>query len=140
MTKTAAILAGALLIAAGACKQGKSDPLIPDVAEIAAHAHAGDAEAQYELGKQYTIGVFVEEDDAEAVRWWRKAIEQGHAGAMHSLAMPTSTARAWSKTETKPSAGLRKQGKLRLRAHRDKSSQRHLIGTMQVQKLNPTGT
>jgi uncharacterized protein len=35
--------------------------------------------AQYNLGVMYAIGQGVPEDDAEAVKWYRKAAEQGHA-------------------------------------------------------------
>lgn len=41
-----------------------------------------DAEAQYELGTRYDYEV---EDHDEAVRWYRLAAEQGHAGAQYSL-------------------------------------------------------
>ena len=53
-------------------------------------AQQGDADAQFELGRSYTIGRGVAEDDQEAVYWYRKAAEQGHAdaqfwlGAMHT--------------------------------------------------------
>ena len=53
-------------------------------------AQQGDADAQFELGRSYTIGRGVAEDDQEAVYWYRKAAEQGHAdaqfwlGAMHN--------------------------------------------------------
>ena len=40
-----------------------------------------DAEAQYELAKKYESGEGVPQDYAEAVKWWRKAAEQGHAVA-----------------------------------------------------------
>ena len=48
-------------------------------------AEAGDAEAQYVLGEAYRIGEGVEQDNAEAVRWYRKAAEQGHAKAQSKL-------------------------------------------------------
>ena len=53
-------------------------------------AQQGDADAQFELGRSYTIGRGVAEDDQEAVFWYRKAAEQGHVeaqfwlGAMHT--------------------------------------------------------
>ena len=40
-------------------------------------AEQGDARAQYNLGLMYARGDGVPEDDAEAVRWWRLAAEQG---------------------------------------------------------------
>ena len=50
-------------------------------------AEKGDAEAQYSLGQRYDYGLGVEEDDAEAGRWYRLAAEQGHAEAQHSLGL-----------------------------------------------------
>ena len=35
----------------------------------------------------YALGRGVPEDDAEAVRWYRMAAEQGHAGAQYNLAV-----------------------------------------------------
>ena len=43
-------------------------------------AQQGDADAQFELGRSYTIGRGVAEDDQEAVFWYRQAAEQGHVG------------------------------------------------------------
>jgi formylglycine-generating enzyme required for sulfatase activity len=52
-------------------------------------ANAGDADAQYSLGVLYGRGVWkhfeVPEDDAEAVKWFRLAAEQGHANAQFDL-------------------------------------------------------
>ena len=48
-------------------------------------AQQGDAEAQSNLGFMYLIGRGVPEDDAEAVKWYRKAAEQGYALAHCSL-------------------------------------------------------
>ena len=43
-------------------------------------ADQGHAGAQYNLGIMYANGYGVPEDDAEAVRWYRLAADQGHAG------------------------------------------------------------
>ena len=59
-----------------------------DVAEVRAMAERGDAGAQYYLGRAYDFGnsrLDVEEDDTEAVRWYRLAADQGHADAQYSL-------------------------------------------------------
>ncbi len=45
-------------------------------------AERGDVKAQYELGNMYYLGMGAPQDDAPAMRWWRKAAEQGHASAM----------------------------------------------------------
>jgi hypothetical protein len=41
-------------------------------------AERGDAEAQYRLGSCYQEGFGVQQDDAEAAKWHRKATEQGY--------------------------------------------------------------
>jgi uncharacterized protein len=48
-------------------------------------AHAGNAEAQYNLGCMYSQGLGVLPDYAQAVAWYRRAVEQGHAGAQNNL-------------------------------------------------------
>ena len=40
-------------------------------------AEQGDAAAQHTLGIMYANGLGVPQDDAEAVRWYRLAAEQG---------------------------------------------------------------
>jgi len=44
-------------------------------------AERGHAEAQFLIGDMYANGEGVPENDALAVKWWRKAAEQGFAGA-----------------------------------------------------------
>lgn len=44
-----------------------------------------NATVQFYLGMMYADGHGVSQDDYEAVRWWRKAAEQGFAGAQHNL-------------------------------------------------------
>jgi TPR repeat protein len=48
-------------------------------------ANAGDAKAQFELGRAYEDGKGVPQDDGKAVEWFRKAAEQGDAQAQNSL-------------------------------------------------------
>ncbi len=48
-------------------------------------AAAGDAEAQFLLGKAYHLGRGVAEDLGEAEAWYGKAAAQGHARALHNL-------------------------------------------------------
>jgi hypothetical protein len=45
----------------------------------------GDAFAQYDLGWMYAKGEGVIQDNAEAVKWFRKAAEQGHSYAQKAL-------------------------------------------------------
>tara|TARA_B100000809_G_scaffold144074_1_gene141637 strand:+ start:42 stop:566 length:525 start_codon:yes stop_codon:yes gene_type:complete len=48
-------------------------------------AEQGDAVAQFSLGVMYYKGHGVPENDAEAVKWYRKAAEQGNEGAKKML-------------------------------------------------------
>jgi TPR repeat protein len=57
-----------------------------DIAALQPKANAGDPEAQFELGVDYRWGLGGKRDEAEAVRWYRKAADQGHAQAQVSLA------------------------------------------------------
>lgn len=52
---------------------------------LLAKANAGDAGAQYELGKMYNFGDGVRRDYAQALMWYRKAAEQGHPGSEFML-------------------------------------------------------
>jgi TPR repeat protein len=53
---------------------------------VTALANAGDAEAQYLLGTFSRDGTGGKKDNAEAVRWFRKAADKEHVFAMSSLA------------------------------------------------------
>jgi TPR repeat protein len=56
------------------------------LAEIRAGADKGDAKARYELGRAFFSGTLgVAKDEAEAVKWFRKAAEQNVADAQFSL-------------------------------------------------------
>ncbi len=54
--------------------------------ELRALAEQGDVNAQFNLGVRYGDGRGVSQDDAEEVRWYRLAADQGHAGAQHRTA------------------------------------------------------
>jgi len=51
----------------------------PEIDALRARAEQGDAPAQFALGVMYAEGRGVPQDDAEAVRWYGLAAEQGHA-------------------------------------------------------------
>ena len=57
----------------------------PDFDETMAEANQGAAYAQFNLGVMYDFGMGVPENDAEAVRWFRKAADQGYAKAQFNL-------------------------------------------------------
>jgi hypothetical protein len=44
-------------------------------------ADSGDASAQYQLGVMYDNGIGVPKNEAEAMRWWRRAADQGNKDA-----------------------------------------------------------
>ena len=50
-------------------------------------AEQGVASAQYKLGEMYAKGEGLLEDDAEAIKWWRKAADQDFRDAQHNLAV-----------------------------------------------------
>jgi TPR repeat protein len=52
---------------------------------IQANASGGEPKAQYLLGRRYENGNGVRESSAQAVKWYRKAAEQGYAPAQYSL-------------------------------------------------------
>ncbi len=50
--------------------------------------HGRSASAlQYDLGLRYYGGRDVKQDDAEAMKWWRKAAGKGHANALLGLGL-----------------------------------------------------
>jgi TPR repeat protein len=55
------------------------------IEEIRAQAEKGDRDAQFRLGEAYGNGEGAPEDPIEAVKWWRMAAEQNHAGAQNML-------------------------------------------------------
>lgn len=59
----------------------------PGIQSLTARAKAGDAAAQFELGRDYEDGKGVRQDDAKAVEWFRKAAEQGNPQAQNSLGL-----------------------------------------------------
>jgi TPR repeat protein len=48
-------------------------------------AEQGNMEAQYKLGLMYENGELVKEDIDAAIKWHRKAFEQGHKEAIYKL-------------------------------------------------------
>ncbi|MGD9536786.1 MAG: tetratricopeptide repeat protein [Alphaproteobacteria bacterium] len=50
-------------------------------------AEGGHRRAQYNLGLMYDDGQGVDQDDAKAVYWYRKAAESGHDGAQNNLGL-----------------------------------------------------
>ncbi len=68
----------------GAAAYGLGDYAMA-IKEFRPLAEQGHAEAQFNLGLMYEIGVGVPQDFAEAAKWYRKAAEQGVAVAQSIL-------------------------------------------------------
>ena len=66
-------------------KPKNEQPLAENFLALKALAEKGDAMAQNSLGMMYYHGEGMAEDDAEAMKWYRKAAEQGHAKAQYHL-------------------------------------------------------
>ena len=86
------LVAAVLLLSAtlGCSEGGQVQPETTD--SLRESAEQGDAAAQYNLGVRYDTvryytGAGVPRDDAEAVRWYRLAADQGHAGAQSHLGL-----------------------------------------------------
>ena len=64
-----------------------STPTPEKIAEWKEDAKNGDAWAQFTLGIAYATGRGVPQDDKVAVKWYKKAAEQGHADAQAGLGL-----------------------------------------------------
>ena len=79
------------------------------LAEIRAGADKGDAKAQYELGRAFFSGTLgVAKDEAEAVKWFRKAAEQNVAAAQFSLGVCYANGRGVTKDDAEAVKWFRK--------------------------------
>ncbi len=56
-------------------------------AALRKQAKEGNAEAQYELAKDYYTGTGVSKDSKQGLEWLRKSADQGHPGAEFALAV-----------------------------------------------------
>ena len=79
------------------------------------HAEAGAANAQLELGKAYAIGVGVPRDDAEALRWYQKAADQGSAEARFLVTLRSSSVIGAARPLTPQQKALRSELDRRIR-------------------------
>ena len=79
----------ALLLAFGAYSYSEYTPSPEEFSEWKEAAANGDPEAQFNLGVAYyhAKSVPVPVDYTKAAKWFRKAAEQGNAGAQHGLAV-----------------------------------------------------
>jgi hypothetical protein len=63
----------------------KADTPDTGIEDELSRAEQGDADAQYKLGNNYYFGLGVNQDLAEARRWYLKAAENGHSEAQYSV-------------------------------------------------------
>lgn len=56
-----------------------------DIEKLRLQAEAGDANAQFELGRAYQDGTGIQQNDELAVEWYRKSAEHEYAKAQNSL-------------------------------------------------------
>ena len=76
--------------------------------EVKLTAIDGDADAQFELAGLYAEGDGVKQNLTEAVKWYRKAAEQGHDGAQFKLGLSyhlTKTGRVFPKVTQRHTSG-----------------------------------
>src|SRR5260370_15937288 len=72
-----------MLLASGLCAQAQQKPLRERLLE---RALKGDADAQFDLGKNYEAGrIGLKRDFAQAEHWYREAANQGDPFAQASL-------------------------------------------------------
>ena len=75
-------------VAQGTQDSAQSKPVAlaaASISELQQRAQSGDAQAQFELARDYEDGKGVPQDDAKAVEWFRKSADQGNAEAENSL-------------------------------------------------------
>lgn len=88
-TRAISTLALVLLFPCGATRAQSSGPAVAkkkSIEDLKQIAYAGDVAAQVQLGVIYLTGDGVPRDDAEAVKWLRKAADQDNARAERYLA------------------------------------------------------
>src|SRR6266567_1004056 len=100
------LLAASVAVVQLAAQQTKADQ--KPIEELKAKAEAGDAESQGELGRRYDKGEGVAKDQAEAVEWYRKAVEQNLAKAQYNLGVCYAHGEGVAKDQVEAVQWLRK--------------------------------
>ncbi len=83
-------------------KYDKAFPLLKSAAE------KGHKKAQYRLGRCYSKGRGVAEDDVKAAKWYQKSVDQGYSKAEYQLAKCYVKGNGVPKDEAKALALLKK--------------------------------
>jgi len=107
-TSTASTASLKALPASQTAAQNTSQQPAGNTAEFIRKAESGDAQAQFELGRMYDNGQGVTKDEAEAVRWYRKAAEQGHEWAQYDLGVAYDNGEGVAKDATEALRWYRK--------------------------------
>ena len=79
--------------------------------ELLRLAEQGDAKAQYNLGVMYRKGHGVPQNDAEAVKWYRKSAEQGDAHAQFNLGFMYNNGKGVPQNDAEAAKWYRKAAK-----------------------------
>ena len=89
MPKVPVLVTLALVVLAGFARTGEAQTGAQTqqtaVADMRARAEAGDAEAQFRLGRMFLDGDGVSQDHVQSAAWFRKAAAQGHPKAQNNL-------------------------------------------------------
>lgn len=133
------VVAGAMLLPGGGvpralAQQGSTQAAEREEAtrELTERAGAGDARAQVELGLAYATGDGVTEDDAEAVKWFRKAADQDDVRGERYLA------EMYFRGRGVPADNEEAAKWLRLAAGQDDAESEHNLAVMYLQGLGVT--
>lgn len=95
-------------VVASSAVQSQTNVSFPELAKRAA---AGDAAAEFEVGRAYEDGKGVQQNDDLAVQWFRKAAEQGNARAQNSLGVMYSLGRGVQRNRQEAVRWYRKAAK-----------------------------
>ena len=80
--------------------------------ELTFSAQTGDAEAQNALGEMYYYGNELEQDQEQAVYWFKEAAKQKHAEAMYNLGVCFMNGEGVEKNKTTGMGFIRQAAKL----------------------------
>lgn len=83
-----------------------------EISRLRERAEAGDADAQFQLGKAYLNGNGVAQDDKLALAWYNKAVEQGNSAAANQLGLMHRLGRGVEKNEEEAVRWYHKGAKL----------------------------
>ena len=89
MTRLRLSVALVVLVLLGGCSPAETPETATtadaELESLRQRAEQGDAQAQADLGFRHSTGQGVPQDDVQAVAWYRKAADQGYAGAQFNL-------------------------------------------------------